>query len=256
MRGGLLEEWSMLRSVALAVTASLAIAGGAQAAVITESAAFNHFQPLALIVQTNPGQRTFLSTARGAELSQATHFGGFDPSLGTLTGAQLTVTSSQVFRMAMLGEPEVPQSSFIATANYDYAYQSQVLLNGVQASASRSYHNPMGAFLCFSTCYLDSTGFQTVNVVASLFDLGGLSAPGGFDVTTNSIIDLELDAAMQGYLGQTSSLAWMGTLAMTYTYRPADAVPEPATWALLIGGFGAVGASLRRRGTTRRCRPA
>lgn len=24
-------------------------------------------------------------------------------------------------------------------------------------------------------------------------------------------------------------------------------VPEPATWALLIGGFGAVGAALRRR---------
>lgn len=30
---------------------------------------------------------------------------------------------------------------------------------------------------------------------------------------------------------------------------PADAVPEPATWAMMIGGFGLVGASLRRRKT-------
>ena len=32
------------------------------------------------------------------------------------------------------------------------------------------------------------------------------------------------------------------------TYRtPLAAVPEPATWALMIGGFGVVGAALRRR---------
>jgi hypothetical protein len=28
-----------------------------------------------------------------------------------------------------------------------------------------------------------------------------------------------------------------------------NAVPEPASWALMIGGFGLAGAALRRRGT-------
>lgn len=32
--------------------------------------------------------------------------------------------------------------------------------------------------------------------------------------------------------------------------RVSNAVPEPATWALLIAGFGAVGGSMRRRSQT------
>ncbi len=35
-------------------------------------------------------------------------------------------------------------------------------------------------------------------------------------------------------------------------FTPPDAVPEPATWALMIGGIGLAGAQLRRR---RACEP-
>jgi hypothetical protein len=34
--------------------------------------------------------------------------------------------------------------------------------------------------------------------------------------------------------------------------QTAAAVPEPATWALMLMGFGAVGYSMRRRGATAR----
>ncbi|MGL6043058.1 MAG: PEPxxWA-CTERM sorting domain-containing protein, partial [Sandaracinobacteroides sp.] len=33
----------------------------------------------------------------------------------------------------------------------------------------------------------------------------------------------------------------------TYTDRAAAVVPEPASWALMIAGFGLTGAMLRRR---------
>ena len=44
-----------------------------------------------------------------------------------------------------------------------------------------------------------------------------------------------------------------GTIAMVQTFNQVDrsdltaGVPEPATWALMILGFGGVGALLRRR---------
>lgn len=43
-----------------------------------------------------------------------------------------------------------------------------------------------------------------------------------------------------------------GSYAGTIAFAPASAVPEPATWAMMLVGFGAVGYSLRRRKTTYR----
>jgi len=40
---------------------------------------------------------------------------------------------------------------------------------------------------------------------------------------------------------------------LAYTYQPA-AIPEPATWAMMLFGFGAVGVSLRKRPLTARTR--
>jgi len=60
--------------------------------------------------------------------------------------------------------------------------------------------------------------------------------------------------------GSGSSQASMGTMISTppadstklvHARRPEDgAVPEPATWALMILGVGLAGASLRTRGKT------
>lgn len=43
---------------------------------------------------------------------------------------------------------------------------------------------------------------------------------------------------------------WVGVDNINFTPIAAGAVPEPATWAMLVGGFGLVGASMRRRRRT------
>ena len=49
------------------------------------------------------------------------------------------------------------------------------------------------------------------------------------------------------YDGDSGSL---GSWTLTLTGNVEGAVPEPSTWALLILGFGSVGAAMRRRRTT------
>jgi len=55
------------------------------------------------------------------------------------------------------------------------------------------------------------------------------------------------------YLGATDGSGWFnnsGLSEVTITYTPlaTTTVPEPATWAMMILGFGGAGAAIRRRG--------
>ncbi len=40
---------------------------------------------------------------------------------------------------------------------------------------------------------------------------------------------------------------WSDTGFTLATFAPTSAVPEPATWAMMIAGFGVVGGAVRRR---------
>ena len=51
----------------------------------------------------------------------------------------------------------------------------------------------------------------------------------------------------QGAFAPRGGLDRAATITATFTLISAS-VPEPATWALMIGGFGLAGAALRRRG--------
>jgi len=47
-----------------------------------------------------------------------------------------------------------------------------------------------------------------------------------------------------------------GGLVTTFSTRAISAVPEPQNWALMIGGFGMIGAAMRRRPAALRVAPA
>lgn len=74
------------------------------------------------------------------------------------------------------------------------------------------------------------SGTYRTNMLLSAFD--GMSAAGDWTLTIRDLVN-----------GDTGNLnSW--TLNLTTT---VSAVPEPATWAMMIGGFGMVGGSMRRR---------
>lgn len=75
----------------------------------------------------------------------------------------------------------------------------------------------------------------------------GLSNPALDTVLTmQHPLNLYHHVACEGGGGGTPcTFAWY---TLTYNYTPVTAlVPEPATWAMMLAGFGAIGASMRRR---------
>ena len=86
----------------------------------------------------------------------------------------------------------------------------------------------------FSNVTLNGTPLTLVNTgpLSSAFTASELFSSGGI----NTLIVSGTSGAGATYSG-------------TINYRLTGAVPEPATWALMILGFGAVGAAMRRRKT-------
>lgn len=75
----------------------------------------------------------------------------------------------------------------------------------------------------------------------------------GFQVGVNRLRMYVNDTGGQGIFGNTSQfidLVSGGTIRATLNYDLTDAVPEPATWVMMIGGFGLIGAAMRRRVTS------
>ncbi len=105
--------------------------------------------------------------------------------------------------------------------------------------------NPSPSFSTFQVS-TDATGAITGwNITIAL---GG----GGEFILRKNAFGQNFDEAFVGanYVGDANynpGNAFATTATIAGTFTPAAAVPEPASWALMIGGLGLTGAAMRRR---------
>lgn len=169
----------------------------------------------------------------------------FDSSLGELRKVVITETLTAV-----------------ATSSWTPIFRpgtNQVVIPPV-ADISVAYASSLGAPLDIDL------GMTGASAFASIDDIDDSSA-----ITTTKTVKLSGASTLSAFLDTSGPLYFVRTYTasgglgrvqsastgagggykttIAYFYKPfGAAVPEPASWALLIGGFGLAGAALRRRG--------
>jgi hypothetical protein len=103
----------------------------------------------------------------------------------------------------------------------------------------------------------NASGTAVDNAVATLGQFDGVSStaiPDGFiSLGDNGSIAFNLTSLLSGaglylYIGEVGDNGEVAGSNIDVRSDPVSRVPEPATWAMFIGGFGLVGAALRRQG--------
>ena len=93
--------------------------------------------------------------------------------------------------------------------------------------------------------------FQSGSVVLTATDASGTVSRTITNATTSSFLGFvstgQLLSATLTAIQPTSGPLWSTANNLTLGTAAVAAVPEPASWAMMIGGFGIVGGSLRRK---------
>ncbi|MBO9574402.1 MAG: PEP-CTERM sorting domain-containing protein [Sphingobium sp.] len=108
-------------------------------------------------------------------------------------------------------------------------------------NASGSVTDFGGGTLIVNGAQVDSNQFYT----DTLLDMS--SAPWTSFAHSASSITIGFQAGGAGWQGGTDE-AW-GVDNLTISVSSEGAVPEPASWAMMLGGLGIIGAAMRRRRT-------
>lgn len=174
--------------------------------------------------------------------SQHVALPGFDPALGTLQSVSLTIASQRTWNVGF-SAAYVPGKP--GGALFENAYRLRFDFDGVPFAGAVT-HQPLvcSASTIAGPCV---AGYKEVANLAYAATL----EPAAF-IGTNAGVDLgyALISNWKGYVigapltSLLNEFSWAGTVDVTYGYA---AVPEPATWAIVLLGFAGIGQALRGR---------
>ena len=210
-------------------------------------------------------------------------------AVGALLGAFTHIPSAQAttivngnfetgpFGNASTGFTVSPGTEIVAVVASDYIACCNVTGSGAQLAnhfASFGGGNAANISTLSQTLFTQEGGRYQVSfdfaalgrlglvagVLANAFDANSNQLLGNFSVTRN--VDNNLATTLERYtfnfIGASSATRLSFNLDPTFNTDDVDgiidnvsiAVPEPATWAMMIAGFGMVGGTMRRRRTT------
>jgi hypothetical protein len=178
----------------------------------------------------------------------------FDSSLGKLTGVHIDYAGSVEqdiignFYNDETGEPVTPTLLYnISGTRYLGLNGSLLTVNYNQDGSWQFVPHGIGTDAIWAEAFLFSTDIAQSELV-NFVGVGTISPSGDWINRFTNKGAILGDGEVGGYSRQEDGLA--EKLTITYTYTTA-AVPEPASWALMVGGFGAIGAALRQRRSAR-----
>ena len=192
---------------------------------------------------------TFGSVIRPFEIA------GFDNSLGTLTAVTLALTGQVISTVAPVNGEPFPVTYETLTYGLDqFSFAGVDLLaqNGEGANLPVPPNTYQGQYIPIAVTVAGEITSNDALALAT-FSQAGPVAGWHREETGFSCSNCQ-DPFTIGFAG----LAYTRQLRVTYDYEPslAGAVPEPATWAMLILGFGLTGAAMRSNATRRLSAPA
>jgi hypothetical protein len=163
--------------------------------------------------------------------------------LGDLPGAFATTTGAH-----QSGTVIVPGDALILHPGPNAGQDSAVLFTApttgnyfVDFSAFVADTNPSGVNIILFIPGLGSTPLTTLDSSNTSFSLSGLLTAPGTTVPAGFQFGFAVDYDGSYYDDSTG-------IKFTVTSQDATgAVPEPASWAMMVGGFGLVGGAMRRR---------
>jgi hypothetical protein len=190
-----------------------------------------------------------LPTTNGATFA----LGAFDTSLGTLTGVTLSFDESILLDITVLnlGAPGAPFGEASTSTTSTVSGPGGILTNSFSEDMKTGGTLPLSGQNVFATPFSASASTSLSGAALTQFESSGpgtLSYTFGIGPFTSggSPDTPPVHGIPTEFFGGDASVTG-GTLSVTYDYT--GAVPEPADWALMILGFGGVGAMLRRRRT-------